>query len=228
MPEVFDTLENFESLFDFSAILEKNGHEEIARKGQKSSLIASLHAILKPFLLRRVKTDVETDLPKKREYILYAPLTMEQKELYRQILDGNSRAYLEQQAIARIMEKAGDDSKSSRDVSRKRKLNDSRFSTPNKSLKSSRSSTPAGSVRSVRTGRKTAKNRNYKEVSDREYFEQIEQSSESSDSEDEEEQAEAERTKTIELASKLFHLIVHRPTCIFLPYLCRHGSTNLV
>ena len=94
MPEVFDTLDNFESFFDFSAVLEKGGHKQIIQEEQKSSLVASLHAILKPFLLRRVKTDVETELPKKREYILYAPLTQPQKELYKNILEGSSRSYL--------------------------------------------------------------------------------------------------------------------------------------
>ena len=142
MPEVFDTLENFESFFDFSAVLEKGGHKEIIEKEQKSNLVASLHAILKPFLLRRVKTDVETELPKKREYILYAPLTPPQKDLYREILEGNARKYLEQQVIERMMEQNGL-KKSLSSISLKRKLNgDSGSSTPNKSAKSSRASTP--------------------------------------------------------------------------------------
>ena len=197
MPEVFDTLENFESFFDFSAVLEKDGHKEIIMRERKNSLVASLHAILKPFLLRRVKTDVETELPKKREYILYAPLTAQQKELYRQIIEGNSRAYLEQQAIERIEQKRSDTPKSSRSMSLKRKAQDD-ITTPNKSTKSSRSSTPASSIRS---GRKAAKRKNYEEVSDRQYFKELQQSSESEEEPDEEEQEEIERAKTIALAS---------------------------
>lgn len=38
---------------------------------------------------------VEHSLPKKREYILYAPLTHEQNELYQSILDKDLRAFLE-------------------------------------------------------------------------------------------------------------------------------------
>jgi len=38
---------------------------------------------------------VEKSLPKKREYIVYAPLTVEQNELYQSILDNDIRAFLE-------------------------------------------------------------------------------------------------------------------------------------
>jgi len=79
-------------------------------------MIASLHAILKPFLLRRLKTDVETSLPPKKgalafspsigpllilmpEYVLYAPLTRLQKNVYEQALNGGLRKYLIDQGM---------------------------------------------------------------------------------------------------------------------------------
>ena len=203
MPEVFDTLDNFESFFDFSAVLEKDGHKEILMQERKNQLVASLHAILKPFLLRRVKTDVETDLPKKREYILYAPLTALQKELYKQILEGNSRAYLEQKVVDRMLEKAKDSARSSRSVSLKRK-SDNGLATPNKSSKSSRASTPASSIRSGRKGRKS---QNYEEasddeVSDDEFLKKLSNHYERKILDDEEDDEEAIRAKTIALASK--------------------------
>ena len=178
-------------------MLEKDGQEQVIKREEQNSTIASLHAILKPFLLRRVKTDVESSLPKKREYILYAPLTTEQKELYREIKEGNSRAYLEQKAVERIINEEKGSAKSSRSSSLKRKAIDE-ISTPSKSAKSSRASTPASSIRSSRKGRK---GQSYKEVSDREYFQNLEDSSSSEDI-DEEEQEELERTRTITLASK--------------------------
>ena len=193
---MFDTLENFESFFDFSAVLQKDGHKQILMEEKKNALVGSLHAILKPFLLRRVKTDVETDLPKKREYILYAPLTVAQKELYRQIKEGNVRQYLEQQAIERIKQETVHAPKS-RSASLKRKA-DSGTDTPNKSARSSKASTPA---RSIRSGRKGKKGQSYKELSDDEYFEQLENSS-VSDLAEEESEEELERVKTIALASK--------------------------
>ena len=102
LPEAFADLEHFESMFDFSDIQDKDGHKDIIDKERKAKTVASLHAILKPFLLRRVKGDVETTLPPKREYILYAPLTPTQKELYRAIKDNDIRAHLEKQAIERL------------------------------------------------------------------------------------------------------------------------------
>ena len=60
----------------------------------KGSIVASLHAILKPFLLRRLKVDVEKDLPPKKEYLLYAPLTQQQKDIYQAIVSRQIRQYL--------------------------------------------------------------------------------------------------------------------------------------
>ncbi|MCJ1404514.1 hypothetical protein MMC11_007740 [Xylographa trunciseda] len=197
MPEIFSSVENFESMFDFSSITDKDGNKETLVRQRKSKFVVALHEILKPFLLRRVKTDVETDLPKKREYILYAPLTAPQKELYRQIVEGNSRAYLEQQAIDRIVRDSS--IASGRSSSLKRKAVNG-TATPNKSARSSRASTP-GSVRSANSSRKSAKRKSYKEVSDQQYFRELGESSES-ESIDEEEQEELDRAKTIELAKK--------------------------
>ncbi|KAK0507579.1 hypothetical protein JMJ35_010102 [Cladonia borealis] len=195
LPDAFADLEHFESMFDFSDVQDKEGHKEFISKERQQKTVASLHAILKPFLLRRVKNDVEQNLPKKREYILYAPLTPTQKELYRKIKEDDIRAYLEEKAIARIGEKL-EDSRVSEMKGKKRKAG-SGTSTPNKSAKSSRGSTPASSIRSGRSSRR----QNYAEVSDREYFKQIEQESESEE-EDDEEREERERAETLTKARK--------------------------
>ncbi|KAI9696277.1 MAG: hypothetical protein M1836_005830 [Candelina mexicana] len=198
MPEIFNSLDSFESWFDFSALKDKGGHKEFLDGERKSSLVTSLHAILKPFLLRRIKTDVETSLPKKREYILYAPLSTTQKELYNQIKspEGDSRAYLEDRVIERLTRSETNAPKSTRSMSLKRKANGG-TTTPNKSAKSSRDSTPARSVR----GSKVTKPGAYRELNDREYFKHLEESSESEEI-DEEEQERIERAKTIALAKK--------------------------
>jgi ATP-dependent DNA helicase len=60
----------------------------------KQTVVTSLHAILKPFLLRRLKVDVEKDLPPKKEYLLYAPLTRQQKDIYQAIVTRQIRQYL--------------------------------------------------------------------------------------------------------------------------------------
>lgn len=61
---------------------------------RSSQIVDALHAILKPFLLRRLKVDVETNLPPKKEYVLYAPLSVMQREAYDQVLNGTMRSYL--------------------------------------------------------------------------------------------------------------------------------------
>lgn len=209
LPEVFNDLDSFERWFDFSSVLQDKTNADGKSLKRKNNLVSTMHAILKPFLLRRVKTDVETSLPKKREYILYAPLTSEQKDLYREIAAGTSRSYLEDKAVERIEAK-------SRTASLKRKAHDSGRSTPAKSVKHSRASTPlsVASAGSVRRGRKTART-SYRDVTDREFnarLRQLEQGEDVSlddassplesrnDSSDDAE--EVERAQTLKLAKK--------------------------
>lgn len=200
MPSIFDKLESFEAWFDFSALKEKNGYEQILSADRQKNLVASLHAILKPFLLRRVKADVETSLPKKREYVLYAPLTQTQRELYHEILEGNSRAYLENKVVESLS--GASTPASARSLSRKRKAGDDR-ATPNKSAKSSRASTPATNASSGARSRKAKKNHVYEEVSDTQYFKQLEEQPSSPVEEPSDSDAEeGERAKTLALAKR--------------------------
>lgn len=196
LPDAFADLEHFESMFDFSDVQDKEGHKQFITQEQKKRTVASLHAILKPFLLRRVKADVETHLPKKREYILYAPLTPTQKELYRKIQEGKIQDFLEGKAVERISGENAKSQKLSASKGIKRKA-DQEDATPNKSAKSSRSSTPASSARSRRKGTQRP---SYAEVSDRAYFKQMAESSESEEM-GEEEREEQERANTLSLAS---------------------------
>jgi ATP-dependent DNA helicase len=41
-----------------------------------------------------MKVDVETSLPPKKEYVLYAPLSVRQREAYNHVLDGGLRKWL--------------------------------------------------------------------------------------------------------------------------------------
>ncbi|CAI7642792.1 unnamed protein product [Penicillium pancosmium] len=206
LPEVFDDLNSFESWFDFSSVLDDSGKAELLER-RKRNLVTTMHSILKPFLLRRVKTDVETDLPKKREYILYAPLTSEQKELYREILSGTGRQYLETKALERLTAKNPTLSRSS---SRKRRRESSESETPNKSIRSSGASTPSASASvSTSSSRRRRGPQSYKEMGDREFDAKLrmldkgiaveeEEDAEPSDTELE----EIERAETIKLAKK--------------------------
>lgn len=57
LPDIFDDREGFEEWFDFSDINAKEGQDRILGEESQSGIVSSLHHILKPFLLRRVKTD---------------------------------------------------------------------------------------------------------------------------------------------------------------------------
>ena len=62
---------------------------------RSAEIVSTLQAIIKPFLLRRLKSDVEKDsIPPKKEYLIYAPLTEMQREIYDAIVDGGLRSYL--------------------------------------------------------------------------------------------------------------------------------------
>ncbi|KAJ5158289.1 SNF2-related protein [Penicillium coprophilum] len=169
LPEVFNDLNSFEGWFDFSSVLDNKGQADLVEK-RKRNLVTSMHAILKPFLLRRLKTDVENTLPKKREYILYAPLTPEQKDLYREIINGTGRQYLEGKALERLEIKNGS---SKRSQSTKRKRNGSGDATPVKSSKSSGTSTPASNGNNSNRRRRRSTRQSYNDLSDGEFDEHL-------------------------------------------------------
>jgi len=104
LPKIFRDWEAFESWFDFSDLQDEEGTEEFIADKTKQELVKKMHVVLQPLLLRRVKADVAKYLPKKREYVLYAPMTKEQTDLYNAINDKNidTRAYLENKVIERL------------------------------------------------------------------------------------------------------------------------------
>ena len=227
LPTVFDKLSTFESWFDFSGLKDKSSFEQLLSEERQQYLVKSLHAVLKPFLLRRVKTDVESLMPKKREYVLYAPLTSMQRELYQAILDGTSRSYLEEKAVERLSiglsSRAGTPlSIRSNNGSLKRKALSSR-ETPSKSAKTSRAGTPASVAPTRSRGRPK---KNYEEVSDDEYFDGLDKPESEEEEEDLSSDAEEERTRaaTFEIAKrqlmqkKLGNPIMQLRLCCNSPY----------
>lgn len=207
LPEVFNDLKSFESWFDFSSVLDDSGKAEVVER-RKRNLVTTMHSILKPFLLRRVKTDVEHSLPKKREYILYAPLTPEQRELYREILSGTGRQYLEGKAMERLTAKS---TPPSRSRSLKRRLDSDEPETPNKSQRTTREGSTA-------SGRRRRSPQTYADISDREFNKKLRKLEEGLEDEEEEmgepndtELEEIERANNLKLASTFATDIVHSP-----------------
>ncbi|KAK7416928.1 putative ATPase [Neonectria magnoliae] len=104
LPNIFTDWEAFESWFDFSDLEDEKGTQEFIGDQMKQDLVKKIHLILQPMLLRRVKQDVAAYLPKKREYVLFAPMTKEQTDLYNALSNKkiDSRVYLENKIFEQI------------------------------------------------------------------------------------------------------------------------------
>ncbi|KAJ3012737.1 hypothetical protein HKX48_006112 [Thoreauomyces humboldtii] len=91
-PEMFSDRAAFEKCFSFgediTSLNTASAQREILDRQLETEFVTQLHDILKPFLLRRLKTEVELGLPRKREYVVYAPLTSIQKKLYHATVTG--------------------------------------------------------------------------------------------------------------------------------------------
>ncbi|KAG0318700.1 hypothetical protein BGZ97_003417 [Linnemannia gamsii] len=74
LPDVFSSSEDFDSWF------ENQG-------GDQDKVVQQLHKVLRPFLLRRIKSDVEKSLLPKKEVNLYVGLTPMQRQWYQRILE---------------------------------------------------------------------------------------------------------------------------------------------
>ena len=69
-------------LFRFSLHQDIESSAEGSKGAVDEMQISRLHMILKPFMLRRIKMDVENELSDKLEVLMYCPLTIRQKLLY--------------------------------------------------------------------------------------------------------------------------------------------------
>jgi ATP-dependent DNA helicase len=78
-PQIFDDLTVFQSWFGFKDIGQKTvgatNEESILLEERKNHTVTKLHEILRPFLLRRVKVDVLSEMPPKKEIIVYSGLS---------------------------------------------------------------------------------------------------------------------------------------------------------
>lgn len=77
LPEVFNSADDFDTWFDSNEAL---GGED------KDAVVKRLHCILKPFMLRRIKSEVEKMLLPKKEIKVFVGLTKMQREWYKNIL----------------------------------------------------------------------------------------------------------------------------------------------
>ncbi|VAI93867.1 unnamed protein product [Triticum turgidum subsp. durum] len=77
MPHVFQSHQEFKDWFcnPISGMVE--GQDKVNKE-----VIDRLHNVLRPFILRRLKRDVEKQLPQKHEHVIYCRLSRRQRNLY--------------------------------------------------------------------------------------------------------------------------------------------------
>jgi superfamily II DNA or RNA helicase len=76
-PDLFGSHEEFEQFFNLTS----SGSD-----AEREGMVAALHRVLRPFLLRRLKTEVEASLPPKVETKLFVGLSAVQREIYTKVL----------------------------------------------------------------------------------------------------------------------------------------------
>ena len=91
MPKVFNSLQSFDEWFNTP--FANTGEKLELNEEEQLLIIKRLHKVLRPFLLRRLKTDVESDLPDKTERVLKTPLSALQQKLYSQVRKSGAMLY---------------------------------------------------------------------------------------------------------------------------------------
>jgi len=76
LPDVFSSADQFDDWFNL----------DVDDQEAKQRIIGQLHKLLRPFMLRRLKVDVEKSLPPKTETILFIGMSDVQKQVYKQVL----------------------------------------------------------------------------------------------------------------------------------------------
>ncbi|KAK1324531.1 DNA helicase INO80 [Acorus calamus] len=77
MPHIFQSHQEFKDWFCNPISVMVEGQEKVNKE-----VVDRLHNVLRPFILRRLKRDVEKQLPKKQEHVIYCRLSRRQRNLY--------------------------------------------------------------------------------------------------------------------------------------------------
>lgn len=89
LPTIFKSVKSFDEWFN-TPFANTGGQEKVVLSEEEQLLIIRrLHLVLRPFLLRRLKKDVEKDLPDKQERVIKCSFSALQARLYRQLVNHN-------------------------------------------------------------------------------------------------------------------------------------------
>ncbi|CAD6197149.1 unnamed protein product [Caenorhabditis auriculariae] len=86
LPSIFSSCGTFEQWFN--APFATTGEKVELNQEETMLIIRRLHKVLRPFLLRRLKKEVESQLPDKTEYVIKCDMSALQKVLYRHMQNG--------------------------------------------------------------------------------------------------------------------------------------------
>lgn len=96
LPELFSSSDDFDEWFGMGTFggsnnfgkdgAEKSQLSDVEQEEKNTEIVQQLHKILKPFLLRRTKNEVEKTLPPKKEIHIKVGLTECQKNIYKKLL----------------------------------------------------------------------------------------------------------------------------------------------
>ncbi|KAH3731492.1 global transcription activator snf2l2 [Pelomyxa schiedti] len=86
-PEIFNSSPNFTQWFNAPFSGNKKNEQPLGALSpeEEKQIIDKLHQVLRPFILRRMKKDVETQMPEKIEIVLQSPLSALQLSYYKQM-----------------------------------------------------------------------------------------------------------------------------------------------
>lgn len=97
LPKIFNSVKSFEEWFNTPFASSGTGDKMELNEEEALLIIRRLHKVLRPFLLRRLKKDVESELPDKVEKVIKVKMSALQTQLYKQmkkykmIADGKDR-----------------------------------------------------------------------------------------------------------------------------------------
>lgn len=87
LPSIFANSDTFETWFNAPFQAQSLGGSQELDEEENLLVISRLHQVLRPFMLRRLKTDVECQLPDKVEEVVKCKMSAWQQVLYRQMRD---------------------------------------------------------------------------------------------------------------------------------------------
>ncbi|KXG49724.1 HAS subgroup [Penicillium griseofulvum] len=92
LPNIFKSVKSFDEWFN-TPFANTGGQDRMDLSEEEQLLvIRRLHKVLRPFLLRRLKKDVEKDLPDKQERVIKCRFSALQAKLYKQLVTHNKMA----------------------------------------------------------------------------------------------------------------------------------------